>query len=230
MALIAGLWLWSLPMTSGGWMYSTRMLSPLVVLACILGGWLGTLPPVPRYAAGVAVALLAADAALRSWFLPDFPTAPTWAFTPSEWRALRTADDARSLIRAWPVFISAAAGQAIATPNADQQVEIAQLGGRAIPFFSPQFAPAFDPQFDLSHAAARLRGAGIRFVLLDARNPITTGVAMRHRALRELQETCAPNARLPGVDVYDLYFLTPSSRVSRLSPSATSDSNADPLR
>jgi len=209
MALIVGLWLWSAPMTAGGWAYSTRVLSPLAVLASVLGGWIGTLSRRLQGVAAGVLLLLSADAARRSWLLPDFPFASPLSPSLSEWSALRSAAAGQSLDTVWPVFIKAAAGQAIATPNADHQAQIARLGGRGVPFFSPGFAAAFDPQSDLPRAAERLRAEQVRFVVLEPNNPITTGVVKRYRALRELQEGFVPVARLRGIAVYDLYFLTP---------------------
>jgi hypothetical protein len=77
-ALIAALWLWSVPQTAGGQVYSMRMLAPAIALGAVLCGWIAQTGP--RFRLAIAVVMLAgsADAARRTWSLPVRPLAAVW--------------------------------------------------------------------------------------------------------------------------------------------------------
>ena len=207
-ALVSGLWVWSMPQTAGGWTYSMRVLLPALALGSVASGWIGSLKPWVQRALAVLIALLSVDAARRSWLLPDDPTTTPWTLSFSEWRMFREQSIPRKGRDPWPILVNVAADRYIVVDNPQPFVTVTSLGGHPTPLESPRFAPAFDPSLSVDEAVKRLRANRVRFVTFSVRNPVVNKLVQRHAILRELAEDYSPVANFGGLLIFDLEFLT----------------------
>jgi len=205
--LIAALWIWSIPLTAGGWNYSMRVLLPAVALAAVLGGWIGAARGRVRAACALLLALVSVDSARRAWLLPDFPSTSPWTLSFSEWRQLRAQDD-RPGANFWTVLVKVAGRKFIVVDTPNSHAAVTAAGGHATPFMSPRFAPALDPSLPADEAIRRLRALDVRFVTFSVRNPVVNVLIQRHPTLRQLAEDYAPVASIRGLLIFDLEFLS----------------------
>ena len=206
-AMIAGLCLWSMPLTAGGWVYAMRVLLPCVALGSVLSGWIARSGRRSRTVWALLACLVAADGARRSWMLPDFPFVAVWPLSFEKWRVAHDEAERSSKGKIWEVLVNAAAGGGILVDSPYPHVAVTRLGGQAVPFASPQFAPAFDPALDPDRALESLRARGVRFVTFSIHNPVVMRLIRRHPTLRALADEFQPVANLGGLLVFDLQFL-----------------------
>jgi hypothetical protein len=213
--MVTALWVFSMPLTAGGWSYSMRVLLPALALGSVLAGWVGAAGKRVRVAGAILLGILSLDAARRSWFLPDFPFTTPWTLSFSEWRALRAQSDRQSSGNVWTVLVKVAGSGFIAVDSPMPFVAVMDAGGHPTPFTSPRFAPALDPKLSVEEAAARLRALNVRFVTFSVRNPVVNKLVQRHATLRELARAYAPVAEINGLLIFDLDFLTPVATTPR---------------
>jgi hypothetical protein len=128
--LVVLLWLWSIGYTSGGYVYSLRVLTPaLAVAAVVAGRWMAGLSHRPLIGAVAAiVALASADAAVRSLHLPIGATVSWWRKPWDEWR-----DFGRNLARwnrspVWATVTDATEGRQIIVTDPGIHALITQHG------------------------------------------------------------------------------------------------------
>ncbi|MEO7700413.1 MAG: hypothetical protein ABIZ04_14410 [Opitutus sp.] len=214
--LVVGLWLWSVPQTAGGWIYSTRMLSPALALSGVLAGWIGTLAAPLRVCCVVLCAVTATDAARRSWFLPALPLERTWPFTFSAWRETRSDIEAISSNLLWPVLIRDAAGKGIVVDHTAHHALVTMRGGRAIPLFSPILADTFKVNAPFAAIVAQLRRDGVKYITISARNYFGRTLISAHPFWSELCLAHTPTAIVQDLDIFDLDDLLPAP--SKLAP------------
>ena len=209
--LVAGLCVWSMPLTAGGWIYAMRVLLPCLALGAALSGWVAGLRPRLRLAVSLATLAVSVDGARRAWLLPDFPFSNPLTLSFSEWSAAHAESEGHAGGNLWAVLVKAAAGGSIMVDSPLPHVAINRLGGFATPFTSPQFAPAFDPTLSVEEAVRELRARHVRFVTFSVRNPVVNKLIRRHATLRRLADDYAPVANLNGLLIFDLDYLGPKA-------------------
>ena len=205
--LVGSLWVWSMPLTAGGWSYSMRVLLPALALGSVLAGWIGTVADRTRAALAILLCVLSVDSARRAWFLPDFPFTNPWTLSFSEWRDLRAENARQSSGNVWSVLSKVAGDRFIAVDSPMPFMAVAAVGGHPTPLTSPRFAPALDPSLSTEEAVGRLRALRVRFVTFSVRNPVVNLLVQRHATLRDLANSYTPVATLNGLLIFDLEFL-----------------------
>ncbi len=213
-ALITALWLWSIPYTGGGWIYSARVLSPALALLAVLAGGLGKLPVAGRVVCAAFFLGGAVDASRRSWLLPENPLAPALSFSFEAWRVNPARHFSAQAKRTWDILVPAAAGQGIVVDHASNHAFITTRGGRAVPLFSPLLAPTFSPYAEVEATLRYLRDAKIRFIgfYLSERST-TQGIAQNHPFWTAFLSSYRPNASVGTLAIFDLEMLEPSLAV-----------------
>ena len=204
------LWLWSVGQTSGGWYYSTRVLTPALALAAVLAGaalgrltgWAG------RIAAGVLL-LFAGDAAIRALHLPNDPTPSAQVLFSSQWRQFGRILATRSTLPWWDGLVARAGGDGIVVDHPANFALLAGRGARVIPLMSPQVAFLFDDRLPFAEALARCRQAGVRFFILPNIVLNTESLVPQHPFFRELCGRHKPDFVFQGMYVYDLNKISP---------------------
>lgn len=167
-AVVAGLWLVSVPFTAGGLFYSLRVLSPALALAGAFGGYaLVALAPGRMGRGALAVGL--AGGVLMS--LPQTLTLPenshrvpwrTWpaaggGFT----RGVAAAEaELRAKLAGWPE------GERVLSESAGLPRALAPLGLVVVPPWSPEVAWLFDPALAPDEVARHWQATGFRHVVL----------------------------------------------------------------
>jgi hypothetical protein len=212
--LVSCLWIFSMPLTAGGWSYSMRVLLPALALGSVLAGWIATTAVRARAVLAVLLCVLSVDSARRAWFLPDFPFTTPWTLSFAEWRALRAESDRQSGGNVWSVLVKVAGDRFIVVDSPMPFVAVTALGGHATPLTSPRFAPALDPALSTEEAMRRLRALQVRFVTFSVRNPVVNKLVQRHATLRDLANSYAPVATVNGLLIFDLEFLSRSQPVA----------------
>ena len=201
--LICGLWLWSLPLTGGGWNYSVRVLTPMTAVCAALCGWLGTFPRLRR--AGLALALVfSVDAARRSWFLPMAPNPAPLPYTFTPWREWREFTDMITQHPVWAFLAVRTRDCIVIVDSPTAHTLIKKLGGRASMIFSPAVDPCFDDTLSFEQCREALRHNNVRWIALTIDDPVAQVTIKRHPFLRTLVEKTAPYARANSVAIYDL--------------------------
>ncbi len=207
--LILGLWIWSIPQTAGGWIYSMRMLSPMLALLAVLTGWMGTLKPLLRIVCLTVCCATGADAARRAWLLPDLPFGSALSVSFAEWRASHASLQDIGSNPLWDVLVRDAAGRGIVVEHTADHALVTMRGGRAIALVSPLLAPTFADQIPFAEAVATLRAAGVRFITISVKNPMRTRLIKAHPFWNELCFRHAPIAEVQSLDIFDLDQLLP---------------------
>ncbi len=208
--IVAGLWLWSLPLTAGGWGYAMRVLAPGVALAAALGGWLGTrLSRGWRSVAAAVLLLVTVDAARRSWHLPVFPFTTPWSFSFAEWRAAQLEVQMIRAHKMWSALVSTSSGGGIVVDSPSNHAEITLRGGLAIPWFSPRLDPISDTTHSFEDVCAALRAADVRLFAINTNNPTTRAFIAAHPFLSTLCQAYTPIAKIESLTIYDLESLKP---------------------
>lgn len=209
-ALMTVLWLWSIGYTGGGRVYSARVLSPALALLAVLAGGVCTFPPFIRMAWALLFIGTAADAARRSWLLPEHSFAPVMSYSFDAWRNSQAVAYSHHAARFWETMLPVAAGRGIVTDHPLHHTLIASRGGRAIPLFSPLLAPTFHPTAALMPTLHYLRSERIKFVCLYLPHSITTEkIVANHPFWSEFSRTFRPNLQVGGFWFFDLEALLP---------------------
>lgn len=184
-SLAVAIWLASVPYTAGGFFYSMRVMSPLMVLGCAWGGAaLARWVPGRRHLTGLllGLGLFGLDAALRAWTIPINP----YSIPPDEWpeAGYRIQLD---FARDDQVFMDNLAryvpGKVLSDSAGVQHIFRTQ-GKKLIPFWSPEVAFLFSADYS-GDAVTRLRELGYTHVLLK-RAQFSVDFLVRTGALRRL--------------------------------------------
>ncbi|MEJ1973233.1 MAG: hypothetical protein WDM96_12460 [Lacunisphaera sp.] len=165
-ALVALLWVVSVPYTAGGFFYSLRVMSPLMLLGCAWGGAaLARWAPGRRHLAGLLAGLtfFGLDAALRAWTIPINP----YTIPPREWpdAGYRIQLD---FIRDDEAFVENIARQVsgkVLSDSAGLQPIFHEQHKKLMPLWTPEVAFLFSPDFH-GDAVTRLRELGYTHFLL----------------------------------------------------------------
>ena len=208
---VAGvLWLWSVGQTSGGWYYSTRVLTPALALAAVLAGAaLGRLTGRLRRIAACGLLLFAGDAAFRALYLPNDPTPSAPVLVSGQWREYGRILAARSALPWWDGLVARAGASGIVVDHPANFALLAGRGARVIPLMSPQVAFLFDDRLSFTEALARCRQAGVRFFILPNIVLNTETLVPQHPFFRELCGRHEPAFVFQGMHVYDLDRISP---------------------
>ena len=216
---VIALWLWSVGQTSGGIAYSLRVLAPAFALGAVFAGrWLGrSLTPVRAPWLAVLFAALAAEAAVRSFFLPFYPSFAWWRQPAGTWNyPAKAAAESRGSAN-WQAMADSANGRKILVSDPACHAALVERGAKAVPFFSPEVEFLFGPELDFFGCVARLRTLGFRFVLMTRHNEVNDRQTLRHAFFRDLADT-APAATTNSYFVYDLYAATAPAERGAASP------------
>lgn len=203
---VGTLWLWSLGQTSGGYVYSLRVLAPAVALAAVAGGMLAARWITARHGwvATALLTLLAVDAAERSLFMPTHPKIAWWRESPAIWRDAPKRFESVTAHPAWSEIATAAGGRKILVTDPFIHGILARLGAKPVPLFSPEVRFLSDPNVPYAACLARLRAKGVRFIVTTANPGVGNEQIIRHpffRALRAAPAVMTP----PTFATYDLY-------------------------
>lgn len=208
--IVFALWIWSLPLTAGGWVYSLRVLAPAAALAAVLGGWLSArLPRRWQIVAAASVLILTVDAARRSWHLPTLPFTSPWSVSLSGWRTPWLEVQMSRADPVWSALINAADGEAIVVDNPGNHANITIRGGQAVPLFSPRLSVIYDNSVSFNEAVRQLQAAHVRLVTLTLVNRIAKSFVRNHPFLCELCERHAPLGQVGNLTIFDLRTLKP---------------------
>ena len=186
--VVGALWLWSIGQTAGGWVYSMRVLSPLVAIAAILAGNLALESLRAGLVCAVAALALSADAARRSWVLPTHPLTTPWSLSFDTWTQAKSTLARIDAPAMWSVLCKAADGKGIIVDHPGNHVQVRRRGGQAVPLFSPRADCLFNQHQSFAEVIAELRMRNIRFVTLVEGSPINDAFNRHYRFFRELQQ------------------------------------------
>jgi len=200
------LWLWSIGLTSGGYMYSMRVLTPAIALGAILGGVLLARFAAVRYSWILALVctVVAIDACGRSLYLPARPV-PSWREMPVlAWRDLGRERNLWRENANWQSIVDAAEQRKILVSDPALHAVLVERGASPVPFFSPEVRFLFDPVVDFETGRAQLRAAGFRFILVTRFNGFID-TQLSTRSFFQALATTSPVLSTPLYFVYDLY-------------------------
>ncbi len=202
---VAALWLWSINQTSGGLVYSLRVLTPAIGLAAAAGGpwvaqWLrakgGWLVP-------VLLGLLAIDAAERSLFMPWAPDAAWWKQTTLVWQAHRQAGEDWVRRPHWATIVDAAESRSVLVTDPYSFTNLKKQGAHPVTIFSPTVRFLFAPDAQLGPSLDRLRVDGMRFILITDDHLLRRELPV-HPFFKSLLAT-RPLIQTPEFLLFDLY-------------------------
>jgi hypothetical protein len=208
MLLVTAFWLWSVHQTAGGWVYSARVLTPALTLAAVLAGRaLAGLTSARQRLLAIVLTLAAGDAAVRSFYLPDSPLVLPTEFSLEGWR-----EDGRKLASiyrrpSWDILAAEARGRGIIVDHPVYHALLVARGARAVPLMSPQAAAVFAPNLGFNEASARLRAAGVRFIVYTPATPVNQRFAAQTPYLHALLAMHPPTARVGSQVIYDFDLL-----------------------
>jgi hypothetical protein len=167
-AVFVGLWLVSIPHTSGGLFYSLRVAAPALALGALVAGH-GLAQLSPRINALLIILLLGIT-------LPQTLTLPrnAWRTPLNEWsgRVATQAGVVAQQAESQTIAAAIGPGQTVVTDNPGFQSRLIGHEITVVPPWSPQAAWLFDPKVDAATVARRWQEAPMRYVLL-ARFPPT---------------------------------------------------------
>ncbi len=186
--VVGALWLWSIGQTAGGWVYSMRVLSPLVAIAAVLAGNLALAPLRAGLVCAVAALAISADAARRSWVFPIHPLTTPWSLSFDTWTKAKSTLTRIDAPEIWSILCKAADGKAIIVDHPGNHVQVRRRGGQAVPLFSPRADCLFDQHRSFAAIIAELRARNIRFITLVEGSPINDDFNRHYRFLRELRQ------------------------------------------
>lgn len=207
MIVIAGLWLWSVHLTAGGYNYSMRMLSPVLALGAVLGGsWLSSAAS-SRFGwlLALILALLAFEAGARSLYLPVDLNPTWWRGRLLAWRDFSENRDHWRRSRPWPAIAEAAEHRKVLVSDPLAHAFLVENGARAVAIFSPEVRFLFSAGSDFAGNFGRLRALGFRFILVTRDSDIQDAFLMRHEFFRELAAAQPPVMSATLFYLYDLY-------------------------
>ncbi len=203
-AMIA-LWLWSINETSGGAIYSLRVLTPAIALGAAAGGSLlaRSLKSKMRWLPAVLLIPLIVDAAQRSLFMP-FDHAVLWWNRPMlAWESYRDNSAQWNHHPCWANIANAANSFSVLVSDPYSFTLLTRLGARPISLNSPCIRFIFEPSAQLAPTMDRLRKRKIRFILLS-NEPAVRSQILQHPFLKTLSES-PPIMPTPMFSLYDLY-------------------------
>ncbi len=179
-------WAASVPFTAGGFFYSMRVLSPLLVVGCAWGGaCLARWIPGRRHLAGLqfGLVLFGADAALRAWTIPINP----YSVSPREWpeAGYRIQLDFARDDQAFLENLARHVPGKVLSDSAGVQPLFQQAGRTLVPLWSPEVGFLFSPDFK-GDAVTRLRELGYSHLLLK-RAQFTVDFLTQTGALKRLE-------------------------------------------
>jgi len=208
MLLVTAFWLWSVHQTAGGWVYSARVLTPALALAAVLAGRaLSGLTSARRRLFALVLTLAAGDAAVRSFYLPDSPFVRPTEFSLEGWR--ENGRKLASIYRrpSWDILAAEARGHGIIVDHPVYHALLVARGAQAVSLMSPQAAAVFAPNLGFNEASARLRAAGVRFIVYTSTTPVSQRFAAQTSYLHTLLAMHPPTARVGSQVIYDLDLL-----------------------
>ena len=208
--IVGAIWLWTMGQTSGGWYYSTRVLTPALTLAAALAGaTLVRLTGWPRHIAACGLLLLAGDAAFRALHLPNDPIPSPPILFSGQWREFGRAVATRNALPWWDALAARAGKSGIVVDHPANYALLAERGAHAIPLTSPQVAFLFDDHLPFAEALTRCRQANVRFFILPDLTRQADAIVSRHPFFRELCGSHKPAFVFQGMHVYDLDKISP---------------------
>ncbi len=220
--VIGALWLWSVGQTAGGWVYSMRVLSPLVAIAAILAGHIALVPLRTGIACAVAVLAISADAARRSWHLPTHVLTNPWSVSFAAWSDTKETVERPSAPKFWAYLCTVAGTKGIIVEHPGNHILVRLHGGQAVPLFSPRADCLFDLRQTLPAIIAELKERNIRFVILAEKSPITDDFNNRYPFLRELRQSNFKVFNLGDIiAIYDVDMIATLLGQSSAEPSQT---------
>lgn len=204
--VLTAVWLWSIPHTSGGYTYSIRVLTPALGISAIMGGILlnQTRRPFVTNVIVLLLAVLAADAAMRSLYLPIDARVIWWREPVASWRDFGKFAGDWQRLPLWSAVAEAAAGRSVLVTDPVVHAHLIRSGARAIPLFSPAARPALAPTAEVVSTLLELQRQNVRFIIITQHNPVNDRWLQRYPLFRALP-------RLPHVAngrlylVYDLF-------------------------
>jgi hypothetical protein len=209
--LAAVLWFVSVPYTAGGFFYSMRVMSPLMLLGCAWGGaalarWI----PDRRHLAGLlaGLTLFGCDAALRAWTIPINP----YTIPPREWSeaGYRIQLD---FIRDDQAFVESVARQVpgkVLSDSAGLQPIFREHHKKLMPLWTPEVSFLFSPDYH-DNAAARLRELGYSHFLVK-RSQFSVDFLVGTGAFAHLRKCMKPAAENPSYILFVFDSVKPSTR------------------
>lgn len=204
MACVAALWFYSVGLTAGGEFYSLRVLSPAIALAAAGGGvCLARISGRRALIVAGLLSIVAADAALRSLWMPVKPFPRPTDYASLGWRTIGTNISAFYADPAWDELVRLSHGGGILVDHPALHAAVVEHGGRALTWFNPSMRFLFEDGTAQEDPIQRLRQQGIAFVLMSRGNFITNRLRHRHRLLRELTAG-ARRGEFLGLELYDL--------------------------
>ena len=206
---VAVLWYWSISQTAGGWVYSTRVLTPALALAAVLAGRLLALARTRTWLVAALFIPLSADAALRSLYLPGDALMAPWQLSPTRWRDLGAVIAASQDSRSWSALAAATRPFGIIVDDPARHALLAAQGARAVPLPSPELAGLFQPSQSFAASLAGLRARGLRFVMLSPHSLHLARFAEKTPFLNELRAHHPPVLNRGDFLLYDLQLITP---------------------
>jgi hypothetical protein len=205
---VTAFWFWSSVRTSGGLIYSLRVMTPVIGLAAVAGGaalaqWRAT-----RYGSLLIVlgALLAVDASERSRFMPFPSQVVWWKKSPSSWLQFSWFREPGTDDPHWAAVASVAKERQVLVSSPYCFAIMIRLGAHPVSIFSPAVRSLFAPDARLAAEAARLRGEGMRFILITKDD----GQLVLHPFFASLQATRAA-LDTPIFLLYDLDLVNPAT-------------------
>lgn len=209
--MVVVLWLWSIPYTGAGWMYSARVLLPALGLLAALSGWIGASRCRIRWILAGALALITVDATRRAWFLPWQAALSPTALTLERWTENQTSLRQIGSHPVWPALVVSAQGGGIVVDHPANHALITLRGGRAVSIFSPALRPTFDPGQSFDAALAALQADGIRLIALPWVRSENAAPLLGHPFWDRLHVGYRPNVVIEQLTIFDLADLRPTS-------------------
>ena len=201
---VVSLWFISVSLTAGGEVYSLRVLSPAIALSAALGGVVLAKIPDRRVSlvAGL-LSLVAADAALRSLWLPIVPFPVATNYLSQNWRTFSANIGAYYADPVWDKLVHIADGRGIFVDHPALHAAVIEHGGRALTWFNPSMRFLLEDNPGMEEPVRRLRQQGVVFVIMGRDNFITARLRSEHRLLGRL-DVAARRGEILGLDLYDL--------------------------
>lgn len=217
--VIGVLWYWSIGQTAGGWVYSMRVLSPMIAIAAILAGSLVGLSARTGLVCGVAVLALSVDSARRSWYLPSHALTSPWSLSLSSWFEFKKVLLRLETPGIWAVLVKEAQDKAIVVAHPVHNILVMRQGGHAVPLFSPRVDCIFDKQASFSAVIEELRARNIRFITWIKGSPINDDFADSTPFWSELHQDKFNVITTDGLlSVYDVEMIAAMLHSERAQP------------
>jgi hypothetical protein len=202
------IWLWSINQTSGGYVYSTRVLTPAVALLAVsAGSLLATVRSRKLGVCAVAALLVATvDASARMFFMPANSEAAWWRTPRPGWLAISNLSHFWNEHPVWRTLTGAASDERIAVDSPFMHAALVRAGARPVTFYSPDLQFLFDNEADYGASIAQLRRLQIRFVLISKDSGIQT-IQFQGSPFFQRLMSLRPTVQAPVADIYDVGFL-----------------------